>query len=205
MALDTYTDLKQAIQDHLSEASIASLTDDFIDIAEARHRREIRVRAQLSRATATPASRFLALPAGYISMRRLQVNTNPIRILKQVTPDQMIDTHYRSGNGQPKFYTIHEELEFDRDPNANHTVEMIYWREFTPLSDTNTTNWLLTNHPDIYLYTSLLAAELVLREDERLIVWNTIYEKALTSLTRQDIWGGFSGGALRSRVSGATP
>jgi len=205
MALDTYTDLKMAIQDHLSEASIASLTDDFIDIAEARHRREIRVRAQLSRATATPTSRFLALPEGYISMRRLQVNTNPLRVLKQVTPDQMIDTHYRSGSGQPQFYTIHEELEFDRDPSGGHTVEMIYWREFTRLSDANTTNWLLTNHPDIYLYTSLLAAELVLREDERLLIWNTIYEKALTSLTRQDVWGGFSGGALRSRVSGATP
>ena len=138
-------------------------------------------------------------------MRRLQINTNPISLLQQVTPDEMIGTFFRSGSGKPAFYTIHEELEFDRDPNGSYTVEMIYWKQFTPLDSLNPTNWLLTNHPDIYLYASLLSAEMVLREDDRLPTWNSLYENALTNMTKQDVKGQFSGGAIRSRVSGATP
>ncbi len=205
MALSTYTDLKQSILDILDEASLASQTDDFIDIAEARHRRELRIRAMLTRSTATPSNRFLALPVGYISMRRLQINTSPVSLLQQVTPDELVSTFLREGSGKPAFYTIHEELEFDRNPNANYEVEMVYWKQFTPLDDQNPTNFLLTNHPDIYLYASLLAAEMVLREDERITTWNSLYENALTNLTKQDVKGQFSGGALRSRVSGATP
>ena len=45
----------------------------------------------------------------------------------------------------------------------------------TALSSSNTTNFVLTNHPDLYLYASLSEAAPYLGQDERLTVWKNLY------------------------------
>ena len=59
-----------------------------------------------------------------------------------------------------------------------------YWRKIPALSDSNTTNWLLTDAPDVYLYGSLMQSAPYLAHDERLAVWAGLYTQATTSLQR---------------------
>ena len=71
---------------------------------------------------------------------------------------------------------------FIRDPN----LVMVYYQRIPALSDTVTTNWLLEAHPDLYLYTTLGAAEAWLKNDPRLPVWQ---QAAATFLDDLDALG----------------
>ena len=44
MALDTYANLKTEIANYLNRTDLTSYLDTFIDLAEARHARDLRVR-----------------------------------------------------------------------------------------------------------------------------------------------------------------
>jgi hypothetical protein len=68
------------------------------------------------------------------------------------------------------------------------------------LSSTNTTNWLLTQAPDVYLYGSLMQAAPYLKEDERITVWASIYARGLEELQIADDRGATSGGAIMMRA-----
>ncbi|MCK8356920.1 hypothetical protein LXA28_18340, partial [Erwinia amylovora] len=57
------------------------------------------------------------------------------------------------------------------------------------------TNWLLTDHPDLYLYGSLLQAEAYLFNDDRLAVWKTAHDEVMAEIMT-------AGNAIRSSTSG---
>jgi hypothetical protein len=67
-------------------------------------------------------------------------------------------------------------------PDASYTVELTYYSKIPALSDSNTTNWLLTNSPDVYLYGSLLEAAPYLDDDNKLQVWGSLLEQSLNAL-----------------------
>jgi len=108
-----------------------------------------------STATLSTSERFLALPTGFITMRRLKLNLAQGDCdIKYVAPDQMI---IHSGSGIPRFFTVSSQLEFDRVPDSAYTADMQFSAIPTALSSTNTTNIVLTNHPSAYLYGALWA------------------------------------------------
>ena len=59
---------------------------------------------------------------------------------------------------------------------------MTYWRKINNLSATITTNWLLDEAPDIYLYGCLLESAPYLKDDERLGTWMSLYESRVEKL-----------------------
>ena len=75
-------------------------------------------------------------------------------------------------------------------------MEMLFWRKFPALTDTITTNWILANAPDIYLYGSLMEAEAFLQNDPRIPLWKAGYDEASLELQLQDDKDRHSGSAL---------
>ena len=47
------------------------------------------------------------------------------------------------------------------------------------LSDSNTTNTILTNYPELYLYGALAESAPFIMQDERINTWGTLYKEAL--------------------------
>jgi hypothetical protein len=203
MALDTYANLKTAIIDHLDRDDLVSHVDDFIDLAEARHKREILVREMLARAQSSVAGMFTSLPTRFIKMKTLRLLTTPLTVLTELNLHEM-NRERATGTGKPMFYTIHEEIEFDITPDDTYTAEMIYYASFLPLSDLNTSNGLLARAPDAYLYGALVASAPFLTADERIETWNTLYGVARDGLILTDRQSRV-GSPLASRVSGSTP
>lgn len=160
MALNSYVNLKASIRDWSHRNDMEdSLLDDFIDLAEQDmyHNSDmhLNIRDMEKRATATVSTteRFLALPDGFIQMRRLKLNlAQGDTDLKFMAPDQLL---LQGVSGQPKFYTVTSQLGFDRTPDTAYTIEMQYFASETPLSDANTTNDVLTTFPKVYLYGAL--------------------------------------------------
>ena len=120
MALSTYSELKSVIADTLNRDDLTDQIDDFIDLAEARHKRDIRIREMLTRdsLTLTLNSRFADLPTGFLEAQvvRLVADANGTALSKNVLTSVNIHEITRlrlEEKNRPKFYTVHTQIEFD--------------------------------------------------------------------------------------------
>lgn len=179
MAIATYSDLKTALANWLNRSDLTSLIPDFITMAEARMDSDsrLRVRHSIVRADITVSSQFTTLPTAFRRMINIEYDTTPVRPLEYRTPQQMDAIRASDPTGTPYYYCVHgTELEVAPVPDESVTLEAIYYAGITALSDSNTTNWLLTARPDIYLYASLIEASPYLHEDERVAIWQAQYD-----------------------------
>tara|TARA_R100001530_G_scaffold126410_1_gene95248 strand:- start:360 stop:986 length:627 start_codon:yes stop_codon:yes gene_type:complete len=200
MAIGTYAELQTAVANWLDRDDLTARIPEFITLAEARFNRILRLRSMEAKYTANTvaAQRNLALPTGYIQMRNFQVNTTPLTTLSYVTPEIYDRLWGGSTSGIPKFYTIlANEVSFGPIPATVQEVEMLFYKKFDNLSVTNTTNLLLSEAPDIYLYGAMLEAEPFIMNDERVPLWATALERAVTDMQEQDNKDRHSGSALR--------
>jgi hypothetical protein len=74
------------------------------------------------------------------------------------------------------------ETEDSEGSPAVYNAEIVYYNRLTPLSNTATTNEILSIAPDAYLYGALMQASPFLEHDERLPVWEQKFEKAMQQL-----------------------
>ena len=200
MAISTYSELQTAVANWLDRDDLTARIPEFIALAEARFNRVLRLRSMESKQTASTiaAQRNYNLPASYIQMRNFQLNTNPITTLSYVTPEIYDRLWGGSQGGTPKFYTIvADEISLGPVPGSVITMEMLFYKRFTDLSDAAPTNWLLTNAPDIYLYGSMLEAEPFIMNDERVSLWSSALSEAVSQIQEQDNKDRHSGSALR--------
>lgn len=202
MALTTYSNLKAAIEDWSHRNDVNSKLDDFIDMAEAEIWNHLRVRDMEARATNTASTRFLALPDGFLQMRRLQLSSGDNYYdIHSATPESMQIT---ASSGRPKYFTVTTQLEFDRTPDSSYTIEMQYYRKLTALSAGNTTNDILTNYPTIYLYGGLWALYQWANEEERAEYYWNKFLAAIADANAKDKKGRH-GPAPRLKIEGSTP
>lgn len=135
------------------------------------------------------------LPSNYIQMRQVFIEGTPRQSLDYRTPEQLNDIYL--GSGKPCFFTIEGEyIRFDREVDDDYQVKVQYYKKFAALSDSNTTNWLLTNAPGVYLYGSLLEAMPFTRNDTRMELWYQAFTSAVNGLLKADKTDRFSGSSL---------
>ena len=200
MAISNYTELQTAVANWLDRDDLTDRIPEFISLAEARFNRVLRLRSMETKQTASTVAgqRNLALPTNYIQMRNFQVNSSPLTTLSYVTPEIYDRVWGGSTSGTPKFYTIlANEVSFGPIPGSVMEVEMLFYKKFDNLSVSTTTNWLITNAPDIYLYGSMLEAEPFIMNDERVPLWAQALQQGISDLQEQDNKDRHSGSALR--------
>lgn len=204
MALDSYSNLKTAIADHLDRDDLTSHIDDFIDLAEARHKRDIRIRELVTSGSITVDARTENLPTGFLEGISFRLITDPITPLSYVSPEEMALVRLQE-NGKPTYYTIlGTTIEFDKVADQSYTGDFLYHKSATALADGNTSNEILVRAPDAYLYGALLGTAPFLQHDERIDVWAALYKSCVDSLAQSRRQERVSG-RLVSRVRGATP
>ena len=200
MALDTYANLKAEIASHLDRDNDDTI-DSFIDLAEARHKRDVRIREMLTRSSLTVDDRYVALPTGFLEAKTLRLLTTPITVMTYLNQHEMNRVR-SSTTGKPTYFTVHSQFEFDKDPDSSYSGEIIYYKSQTALSDSNTSNDILSRAPDLYLYGALVASAPFLLNDERIQVWAELYKEARDRVNLMDRRGV---GPLVARAAGATP
>jgi hypothetical protein len=199
MAL-TYDTLGTTISDYLDRSDLDNVIPTFIELVEAKLRRRLRHWKMEKRATASTVvgQRTLALPSDFLEMRHLKLNTDPVTVLEYLPPAIMNWNSTSSGTSQ--YYTIvGEELHFEMTPAEVFEVEMYYYA-FDPLTLAGQTNWIIEDHPDIYLYGSLIEAESFLMNDPRLQIWKLGFEEALNTLIKSGDKAQHSGAPLIMRA-----
>lgn len=201
MAITTYSELKTAIANWLNRDDLTSTIPDFIALAEAQMNRSVRHRKMVTRSDATLDTPYFAVPGDWLQTIRFQLNTNPVTPLLFVTPEQALEESmvYSAGQ-QPLFYTtIGEQFQVVPTPDTSYDAELLYYAKIPALSDSNTTNWLLTESPDIYLYGSLVQSAPYLKEDERINVWAGLYQRLHDDMMQADERARIGSSKLKSR------
>jgi len=188
MAISTYSELKSAIADWLNRDDLTSVIPSFIELAEAELTRNLRHRKMIARADATINSEYTQTPLDWFQTQTLILETDPVTTLEYLTPEALNAKRAAStANGKPLFYTmIGTEIQVYPVPSGDYTAEMVYYAKIPSLSDSETTNWLLTLAPDIYLYGSLMQSAPYLQDDNRLSVWNALYQKKIEDIYISD-------------------
>lgn len=166
MTLATYAGLQAEIIARTRRTDLTTYLPGFISLLEAKAGRSLRVRRMMTRTTVTLSSEYLTAPTDLVGVRSFEMTTSsPKRQLDYVTPDQMDALIPLAESGNPRFYTIiGSEFRFYPAPATSITASLIYWQSIPALSDSNTSNWLLANHPDVYLIGGLAEANLYLKQ-----------------------------------------
>jgi hypothetical protein len=205
MALTTYAELKTSVGDWLNRTDLAAAISDFVSLAEAQIERQLRTRQMIVRANATfaAAAEYGTVPDDFLETKSIKLDTNPITYLSFQTidaMDQLSNTTYLS-SGKPLYFSVvGSQFRLLPIPDGEYTAELVYYAKLAKLSNTNTTNWLLTQAPDVYLYGSLLQAAPYLQDDARITVWSSLYQAGLDQLQIADDRGSTSGGAILARA-----
>lgn len=204
MALDgTYSGLKDSIAAFLHRTDLTSTIPDLVVLAEERIARDLRLRSQVVAATlaTTAGAQAANLPSGWLEFENVTLTGNPDTQLTYVNI-QHLDTKYpgNSYTGQPVVYSIEgSQILFGPTPDSVYSVPVLYYKRFDPLA-TTPTNWLLSNHPSIYLFATLAEAAPYTIDDNRATMWEAKYAKAVQDLQDSDTSGQFSGSALRVKA-----
>jgi hypothetical protein len=163
MALSTYADLSAAILNYISDSTLTNV-GDFVALAEAEFNRRLRLPDMEQRSTATLSGDALALPTDFMEMRALHIDNIS---LAQVTPADYGRLTIAIA-GIPAIYTVQDgQLFFKPSSSSAKTIEMVYYQTI-PSLQANSTNWLMTRAPDLYLMASLAQAEFYGWNDDRL-------------------------------------
>lgn len=202
MAITTYSELKSAIADWLNRDDLTATIPNFIALAEAQMNRTIRHRKMVTRATATLDTPYFAVPSDWQENIRFLLNTNPVTPLLYVTPEQLIeDQQMYSTSGQPMFYTmVGQQFEVLPTPDSSYSSELLYYAKIASLSDSNTTNWLLTESPDLYLYGALVQSAPYLKEDGRVQTWAALYQQLHEDMRLADERARIGSSKLKPRI-----
>ena len=185
MAISTYSELQTAVADWLNRADLTAVIPDFIRLAEAQFNRQLRTHDMIKRATATVEEDYFSVPTDWletVTLVNLGTKTIP---MDYVDYERLNELKGLNLTGDSRYYNM-VDGKFLIYPAASATapvnLELVYVGKIPSLSDGNTTNWLLTKSPDLYLYGALMQAEPYLKNDDRVGLWNAAMQRAMEDM-----------------------
>jgi hypothetical protein len=95
----------------------------------------------------------------------------------------------RTQTEEPIFYSDYDYSHwlYAPTPDADYPFEVLYYELPPLLDDVVQTNWLTEYAPQLLLYAALLEATPFLKNDERIPVWQNMYDRAAAMLNGEDL------------------
>ncbi len=192
----TYQELQSHLTDTLVRTDIDTPVKTLIQMADAKFKRNKDFRKIQDLGTLSISADGTTLPYDYGSVESWYHDGGtffgPLEI---VSADMIGQLKRRVGQTGPPAYAaiIDGKAIYAPAPDATYPTRFIYWRRVDPLSDSNTTNWLLDDHPDIYIYGALVHSAPYLKDDTRLPMWQSLLKEAVEELTNMTEEEQFSG------------
>lgn len=184
MTIASYSDLVDAVVDRMNDASLESMAPQFIQLAESSFNRRLHSVDQEGTAT-IPADATIPMPTDYKGAMSLRIDD--YAPLAQLSADDFQTKWAQANAARPENYAIFGgQIHLGPAPDTSYTLTMAYVRTLTPLSEAAPTNWLLEQHPDLYLYGALVQAELRGWNDERASGLNGMVEGIIAEINMHE-------------------
>ena len=183
MSLTSYSGLKTAIATLLNRNDLTDYIPDWISMAEAVFNRQLSARNMLVTETITVSDVTYPLPDGFSGVQSFWLDQDTGYPVEYVTPD--VFDNVTDTPGTPRYYTISgDSFYFAPPPTGDFTMRLRYKKNLTPLSDDNPTNWVLDQHPDLYLYGAAVHSAPFLNDDQRIVMWQGKHDSILEDTNR---------------------
>lgn len=194
MAISNYSELQTSLSNWSHRADLTSLLPDFIRLAETKLNRYLRTRDMELETTLTPSSGVCTLPTDFLASRRVYINTSSPIELEYLAPEQFY-IQFPTTAGGSKYFTIESNTIILADRGAT-SVKLLYYQVIPALAS-NSTNWLLTSHPDLYLAASMAELNDYVKNTNEMAKWTEKAKGIAEAVMSSDKSGKYSGSALR--------
>ena len=199
MTITSYDTLKTTVADFLNRDDLTAAIPTFIQLNEGVINRKLRHWKMEKRSTAAINTQYADLPSDWLETIRYSIQGK--RNLELLSQSQMTERRVDGASaGEPCYYSLTGgDVEVFPVPDASYTSEMVYFAELPALSDSATSNWLLEENPDVYLYGALLHSAPYLQEDGRIAAWGELFTSGMASLQAASDKARHSGSGLKMR------
>jgi hypothetical protein len=199
----TFTTLQQDVRRYLergatyaSDPVVYEQIPRLINLAERRISRELKIQGFINVVTGTLTIGQAVYPKpdrwrDVVSMNIGTGATNNTRKVLFSRAYEYLLSYWpdRTATEEPIFYS---DYDYDHwliapTPDSAYPFEVLYY-ELPPLLDDEVqTNWLTEYAPQLLLYGTLLEATPFLKNDERIGVWQQMYDRAAAMLNGEDL------------------
>lgn len=176
MPLQSYSDLQASMGRWLKRPDLQGLFPDFITLAEQNFDRKIKTRSRRGRYSITPTTNRVALPTDWGRVISAEFGSKPLDFFAASSDVRMIAFGYQV-KGDTLILTV---------PQLGQRLDLEYYVLIEPLSTSNTSNWLLEDAPDIYLWGALAEAADYIRDDANQQKWLARRDQAISDFVDDD-------------------
>jgi|TARA_R110001599_G_scaffold125147_1_gene297957 hypothetical protein len=188
MAITDYITLKSTLADYLHRSDLSdSILSNFVQLGEARINRQLRLLQQEEIATLTLAAgdSTVALPTNWQETIDVVYADNKRSLQPQNIRALNSQSSSANATGRPLLYAVtNGTLSFEITADIQYSILLNYFERWNIAADT--TNWLLENAPDAYLYASLIEAKAYTKKPQELSLWADGLQTALDDLNQLD-------------------
>lgn len=189
MSITTYSELQTAVGDWLHRTDLLTngKIKDFIALAEVQINNILKSQPgerEVDLVT-TIGSRFVSLPSDYVDPIALWLTEyTPRDKLPYVLPSELpVDDTPTT----PMYWAIDgTSIALDVPSDQLYSLKFRYKAKYQ-LSDSAPTNWLLTNHPDVYLFGALAAGSAYTRDFDSAPKWEQFFIQNLLSARNKEM------------------
>jgi hypothetical protein len=185
-----YSELKTMIASWLKRSDMADVIPSLIVLAETKLGEDLNGRGMdaIDTLPLVVADAYIQLPDDFRNLRSLSIALDGyLRTPEYVTPEQLESRYHTLAPGWPVAYTvIGDQLKFAPVPDMSYPLEIVYQRLIPPLSDAAPTNWLLERSPNAYLFGALMMAQPYIFNDQRLAMFQQMYNDAVNGININD-------------------
>jgi hypothetical protein len=194
-ALADYLDLRFAVGDHVGNRNLSDVIPRFVQTAEAYLNKELRCRQMITAATLTFTDGSVALPADFLEMLHVYGLNG-----YQMHAGSLADAR-RPGSMWSK-YSIDGTNIYINGYSGDRDIE--YYAKLSTLTASPTTsNWLLADCPNVYLYAVGLEAAKFIKDVDLAAATKTLLDGAMAELRVGDERARWANSVVR--VQGCNP
>ena len=196
----TFTTLQQDIRRYLergftvvSDQIVYEQIPRLINLAERRIARELKIEGLINVLTGTLTPGLAVYPKPDRWRTTVSFNYGVGDQYTQLFPRsyEYVRTYWpnRNETSAPLFYADYDYSNWivSPTPDQAYPFEVLVYQLLPLLDDANQTNWLTEYAPQVLLYASLLEATPFLKNDERIAVWQSMYDRAAQALNGEDL------------------
>ena len=190
--------LETAVGDYLARSILTTFIPNFVQNAEGKIYRTLRLLDMETAFTGTITSGVIALPTRYVALKHAYVDQANVQLLDRVSAEVIYRAHpVRSNSGIPTMISEEAGSFIFGAAGEGRTITGTYYKYYEPLRTTDP-NWVVTNVPHVLLYGALLESAPFIQDDPRLATWQRLFDESIALLSKEVGSEKRSGSALRA-------
>jgi hypothetical protein len=203
----TWSDLKTSLRTNWLDKDTDGFSDaqleECIALAERDFDRRVFTPDREAALSLTVDAQSEALPSDFWGFKSgPYLDSSPDVVLTRTTPGDLRDAYPSGETGTISHFAVEgENILFGPTPSSSVTVKGTYYQTITKLDGSNSTNWLLTAHPDLYIAGALVYCYMLLRDSEAVAQWVAIREGSIEAVNKTGRTRSSNSGPLRATHS----